>query len=56
MNNIPPRTPNNSFERGVRKDERGVPYLDKDASPIHLKESFNPRAYERNVRDTGGNG
>lgn len=57
-NAIPPRTPNNSFEKGVRKDERGVPYLDTDMSPVHFKESFNKRAYERSVgtTDSGGNG
>jgi len=57
-NSIPPRTPNNSFEKGVRRDERGVPLLDKDASPLHLGEGFNKRSYERSVspHSSGGNG
>jgi hypothetical protein len=41
----PPRVPNNSFERGVRRDNRGLPYLDKNGNPLRMKESFNPRDY-----------
>ena len=40
-----PRRPNNSFEKGVRRDERGVPYLDSSGHPIHMGESFDPRKY-----------
>ena len=45
-NNIPPRTPNNSFEKGVRKDERGLPYLNAEGKAVRMKESFNKKAYE----------
>jgi hypothetical protein len=59
MNNVPPRTPNNSFERGVRKDERGLPYLDDNGQPLRMKESFNPKRYSRGDKSikvsTGGN-
>lgn len=57
-NDVPPRRPNNSFERGVRTDERGIPYLDKNGQPLRMKESFNPKDYERSDRtirvSTGG--
>lgn len=45
-NSIPPRTPNNSFERGNRTDERGIAYLDRDGKPLKMKESFNKKDYE----------
>jgi len=58
MNNVPPRQPNNSFERGVRTDERGIAYLDKNGQPLRMKESFNPKAYGRSDKtikvSTGG--
>ncbi len=38
-NTIPPRTPQNSWERGVATDDRGMPLLDKNLSPIGLKEA-----------------
>lgn len=41
----PPRQPNNSFERGVRRDGRGVPYLDSTGKPLKMGESFDPRKY-----------
>ncbi len=44
-NNIPPRVPNNSFERGNRLDERGLPYLDPGGSPLKMKESFDRNKY-----------
>lgn len=47
MNAVPPRQPQNSFERGVRRDERGIAYLDKNGAPLRMKESFNPKSYER---------
>jgi hypothetical protein len=40
-----PSRPNNSFEKGARLDERGLPYLDANGQPIRMKESFNPREY-----------
>lgn len=56
MNNVPPRTPNNSFEKGIRKDERGVPYLRSNGTPLKLGESFNSRHYgEHKVSIGGGN-
>lgn len=57
MNSIPPSQPSNSFERGVRKDRRGLPYLDKDGQPLRMKESFNPKDYgDTAVKvSTGGN-
>jgi len=44
-NNLPPRTPNNSFEKGNRLDERGLPFLDKQGSPLKMKESFSRSDY-----------
>jgi hypothetical protein len=59
MNNVAPRSPNNSFEKGIRKDERGIPYLDTNAKPLRMKESFNPKHYKRSDKSikvsTGGN-
>lgn len=46
-NDVPPRKPNNSFEKGIRRDERGVAYLDSNGQPLRMKESFNSKAYER---------
>lgn len=34
----PPRTPNNSWEKGIATDERGMPLLGKDAEPIGVKQ------------------
>lgn len=48
MNDVPPSRPNNSFERGIRRDSRGVPYLDKNGSPLRMKESFKPADYGEN--------
>lgn len=36
-NQIPPRTPNNSWERGIAKDARGMPLLDADYRPLGIK-------------------
>lgn len=47
--NAPPRQPNNSFERGIRKDDRGVPYLDKNGKALRMKEGFNRRDYGQSV-------
>ena len=44
-NDKPPRRPNNSFEKGNRLDDRGLPYLDKDAMPLKMKEDFRPEKY-----------
>ena len=47
----PPRQPSNSFERGVRRDRRGIPYLSSDGKPLTMGESFDPRKYgEGSVR------
>lgn len=56
-NDIPPRTPNNSFEKGVRKDERGVPYLNQEGRALRMKDQFDERKYGReSVKvSTGGN-
>lgn len=47
LNGIPPRRPNNSFEKGNRLDDRGVPYLDKHGSPLKMKDPFRPSDYGR---------
>lgn len=57
-NSIPPRTPNNSFEKGNRLDERGIAYLDSSGHPLKMKETFDQRKYggRGSVRvSTGGN-
>jgi hypothetical protein len=43
-NTIPPRTPQNSWERGVATDSRGMPLLDSNCQPIGLKELANNRS------------
>lgn len=51
-NTIPPKAPNNAWERGIAKDERGMPLLDSNCEPIGLKEMANKRGhYERQLRD-----
>lgn len=40
---VPPRTPDNSWERGVVKDKRGMPLLDKNLEPIGQAELANNR-------------
>jgi hypothetical protein len=47
LNGIPPRRPNNSFEKGIRRDDRGVPFLDTKGSPLRMKETFRPSDYGR---------
>ncbi len=59
-NSVPPSRPNNSFERGVRKDDRGIPYLDSNGKPLRLKEKFDRKLYAKAERpsvtlSTGGN-
>jgi len=44
-NSVPPRRPNNSFERQTRKDDRGLPYLDSSGKPLKMKEKFDPAKY-----------
>jgi hypothetical protein len=44
-NKVPPRRPNNSFERGRRLDERGLSYLDGHGKPLKMKEAFDPSKY-----------
>lgn len=41
----PPRQPSNSFERGVRRDRRGIPYLNSNGKPLKMGETFDPRKY-----------
>jgi len=45
LNGIAPRTPNNSFEKGIRRDERGVPYLDSQGTPLRMKDTFRKSDY-----------
>ena len=40
-----PRQPNSSFERGIRRDDRGIPYLDREGNPLRMGEPFDPRKY-----------
>jgi len=57
-NSIPPRTPNNSFEKGTRHDERGLAYLDHNGQPLKMKEPFDKRKYggrESIQVNSGGN-
>lgn len=49
LNGIAPRTPNNSFEKGIRRDERGVPYLDSQGSPLRMKEPFRKADYRESI-------
>ncbi len=46
-----PRRSENSFERGVRHDERGIAYLDQNGQPLRMKEPFNPRHYGKSPLD-----
>jgi len=41
----PPRRHENRWGRGIRKDERGLPYLDSNGLPLRLGEPFNPDTY-----------
>lgn len=41
----PPRRHENPWGRGVRRDERGLPYLDANGQPLRLGEPFNPDNY-----------
>lgn len=58
-NHLPPRTPNNSFEKGNRLDERGLAYLDHAGSPLKMKETFDETKYNGGKEvikiSTGGN-
>ena len=49
-NNVAPRRPNNSWERGVRRDERGVPFLDKAGNPVRVSAPFDKRDYDDTIR------
>jgi len=47
----PPAGNRNSWERGVARDHRGVPYLDSDLEPIPLHRFASYRAhYEERIR------
>ncbi len=41
----PPTRYENPYGRGIRKDERGLPYLDENGQPLRLGEPFDPRNY-----------
>ncbi len=41
----PPHRHENPWGRGIRKDERGLPYLDTNGKPLKLGEPFNPSEY-----------
>lgn len=44
-----PRQPNNSFEKGKRLDERGIPFLNREGKPLHMKDSFRKSDYRDTV-------
>jgi len=48
-NNVPPPRPNNSWEKGNRFDDRGIPYLDKKGLPLKVKEPFKRTDYENRI-------
>ena len=51
-NTIPPRAPNNSWEKGIARDERGMPLLDSSNEPIGLHEMASNRGtYEARVKE-----
>ena len=51
-NTVAPRAPQNSWERGIARDERGMPLLGKSGEPVGLHEMASNRgAYESRVRD-----
>ena len=51
-NTIPPRSPSNSWERGIAKDERGMPLLDASGSPLGLHELASNRGHiEKRIRE-----
>jgi hypothetical protein len=41
----PPRRHENPWGRGVRKDGRGLPYLDSNGRPLKLGEPFDLKKY-----------
>lgn len=41
----PPHRYENPYGRGVRRDERGIAYLDENGAPLRLGEPFDPRKY-----------
>ncbi len=50
----PPHRHENPFGRGIRRDERGIPYLDVNGAPLRLGEPFDPRNYgKRSVEIKG---
>lgn len=57
-NAIPPRRSNNSFERGNRLDERGLPLLKPNGKPMKMKDRYDPKKYGREkvtIPSNGGN-
>lgn len=51
----PPRRSENPWERGIRRDGRGVPYLDSNGLPLRMGEPFDPRKYNEGTIEIGGN-
>lgn len=43
-NHVAPRTPNNSWEKGIPTDHRGMPWLDANGSEIGQKEFVQRRS------------
>jgi len=46
---VPPATPNNSYERGIPRDSRGMPYLDENGGVMGQRE-FNSK--QRQIEET----
>lgn len=50
-NSIAPAKPRNSWEKGQALDRRGIPYVNKDGTPIGVKDFANNRSrYEETLR------
>lgn len=47
----PWREPKNSWERGIAKDERGMPLLKANGSPIPIKEYGEKRRHYEGIRE-----
>lgn len=51
-NHIPPRVGNNSWEKGIAKDDRGMPLLGDKGTPIGLHELAGKRGHiERRISE-----
>ena len=49
----PPHRYENPYGRGIRRDERGLPFLDENGSPLRLGEPFDPRKYGKGSVEIG---